>query len=124
MNNRKLNMLIRFTLEIFLVYLLVSGINAHSTRSQAAEAPKEERQGDRPAAGVEVARLTLNASSVGARVCLRNQELSLTDPNCLQKLAAQKPDQMVIDLAGSPEWQRLLNYALQNDLPISIEVKD
>lgn len=124
MHNPKLNMLIRFTLEIFLVYLLISGLNHASTETRAADTPKEERQGDRPAAGVEVARLTLNAGTAGARVRLRNQELSLTDPNCLQTLAAGKPDQMVIELAGSPEWQRLLNYALQNDLPVSIEVKD
>lgn len=117
-------MLIRFTLEIFLVYLLVSGIDSRSARSQAAEAPKEERQGDRPAAGVDVARLTLNATAAGARVRFRNHDLSLTDPDCLQSMAAQKPDQMVIELAGSPEWQRLLAFALRNDLPISIEVKN
>jgi len=124
MNNPKLNMLIRFTLEIFLVYLLISGINTRSTGTQAAEAPKEERPGNRPAASVEVARLTLRASTDGARLRLRNQELSLTDPTCLQQLTAQKPDQMIIELAGSPEWQRLLSFALQNDVPVSIEVKD
>lgn len=29
---------------------------------------------------------------------------------------------MVIEIAGNPEWEPLLSFAFQNDLPVSIEV--
>lgn len=124
MNNPKLNMLIRFTLDIILVFLLLSSMAARSSSTKSAEAPKEERRNDRPGAGVEVARLTLNAGSEGARVRLRGRDLPLAEPATLQAVTANKPDHMIVEISGSPEWQRLLNYALENDVPISIEIKD
>lgn len=124
MNNPKLNMLIRFTLEIFAMLLLIGGIRASTSGSKHIERPQEEHRGDRPAAGIEIARLTLNAGAQGASLRLRGQELALSDPASLRAMASNKPDHVVIELTGSPEWQRLLDFALQNDLPISIEVKN
>ena len=122
MNNPKLNMLIRFTLEIFLVFLLVSGINSRSAGTTPAKAPRDERTGERPGSGVDAARLTLNAGSQGAIVRLRELELPLSDPATLRAMSETKPDQIVITLIGSPAWQGLLSFALENDLPVSLEI--
>jgi len=117
-NNPKLNWLIRFTLEIFVI---VAGVAFAVSRNdscmlQNQQPPSvQDKAGQHLGSGRDIAIVTVEAQE--CVVTYRGQTLTIKDAS--REFSQNAPDNIVIKLRGN-EWKLLLDWAIQQDKPVSV----
>ena len=123
--NPKFTRLVQFTLEIFLLWVLVAKFTkdvAGASESAIMNESHEAQPGAAKGSGLDTVRVTMEPSIDGSRIYTRNVSAPFTGADGLAKLVPGRPDRIVIQLEGQKPWLELLRYAIDNDIPVSVEL--
>jgi hypothetical protein len=121
----KFAFLIRFTLEIFVVLVAIAHFSQRSAASSSTTDPRPEANPNAlPGSRQNVIRLMVTGAATG-EIRYRNAAVPANALDSLETAFSPAPDQVVVHLGAKPDSPlgKVLRYALDHDLPVSIELE-